>query len=417
MRRILILVSLVIAGEMVFSLPFHVARFFRPTFLDVYGLSNGNLGDIFALYGIVAMLAYFPGGLIADHFSARKLLAFSLLATACGGFYLAQMPGQFGLSVLFAYWGFTSILLLWAALIKATREWGGRFAQGKAFGVLEGGRGLIAAVVASLAVLLVELSLPVAFEQANEAQRRFAMQQLVYYYTFVTMAAAILVWLVLPEGENRNNKSVKKRVSIFPQFFVQSSVWLQATVLICAYCGYKGLDNYGLYAVDVLGMNEIESAKFVTYAAYLRPVAAIVAGMIADRIFASRIISIIFALLSLSYILLVVLTPSLNFIWLLYSNVIITFAAIFGLRGIYFALLEETNTASNMTGITAGLVSAVGFLPDVFFASVSGRILDAAPGFPGYQNYFAFLTIFALSGMTAALVLSNKKRLAAKTSQ
>ena len=409
MRRVFILISLLIAGEMVFSLPFHIARFFRPTFLDVFNLSNADLGDIFAFYGVVAMVAYFPGGLIADRFSARKLLVLSLTSTALGGIYLAQVPSRLGLSILFAYWGMTSILFLWAALIKATREWGGQFAQGKAFGVLEGGRGLVAAGVATIAVVVIKMSLSIELDNANDAQRIFAMQRLIYFYTCVTLGAAVLVWIVIPDDKSRVSVLHGETRSPISHIFQRSTVWLQATVLICAYCGYKGLDNYGLYAVDVLGMNEIESAQFVTLAAYLRPVAAIVAGIIADRFFASKTIGCIFAILTLSYIVLFAFTPSASAIWIIYGNVIITFAAIFGLRGTYFALLEETKTASNVTGVTAGLISAVGFLPDVFFASVAGRILDATPGFAGYQNYFVFLTGFALIGMFAAFAISRKR--------
>ena len=82
---------------MIFSLPFHVARYFRPTVLSVFDLSNGELGDIFALYGITAMLAYFPGGAIADYYSVRKLISISLFTTSVGGLYLATIPGITGL--------------------------------------------------------------------------------------------------------------------------------------------------------------------------------------------------------------------------------------------------------------------------------------------------------------------------------
>ena len=409
MRRVFILISLVIAGEMVFSLPFHIARFFRPTFLDVYNLSNADLGDIFAFYGVVAMLAYFPGGLIADRFSARNLLVLSLTSTAIGGLYLAQVPGQLGLSLLFAYWGITSILFLWAALIKATREWGGQFAQGKAFGLLEGGRGLVAAGVATIAVVVIKMTISTELDNVNDAQQIFVMQQLVYFYTCVTLGTAVLVWIVIPDNRIHNSNSNSNMSSPIVHLFGRSTIWLQATVLICAYCGYKGLDNYGLYAVDVLGMNEIESAQFVTIAAYLRPVAAIFAGVIADRFFASKTIGCIFAILTLSYIVLFAFTPTPTVTWIIYGNVIVTFAAIFGLRGTYFALLEETKTASSITGVTAGIISAIGFLPDVFFASIAGRILDATPGFAGYQNYFVFLTGFALIGMAAAFAISRKR--------
>ena len=81
--------NLVVAGEVVFGLPFHTARFFRPTMLEVFGFTNTQLGDLFALYGVTAMLSYFPGGAIADHFSARGLLSASLVATAIGGLFMA----------------------------------------------------------------------------------------------------------------------------------------------------------------------------------------------------------------------------------------------------------------------------------------------------------------------------------------
>ena len=166
---------LICAGEMIFSLPFHITRYFRPTVLDVFDLSNTDLGDVFAVYGITAMLAYFPGGVIADRFSAKKLITISLFVTALGGLYMAQIPGYMGLTFLFGYFGITSILLLWAALIRATRDWGGHMAQGEAFGLLDGGRGLVAATAASLGVFFFSQLLPTDIDIISDLQRRHAL--------------------------------------------------------------------------------------------------------------------------------------------------------------------------------------------------------------------------------------------------
>lgn len=54
------------------------------------------------IYGAVAMLAYFPGGPLADRFSARKLMAASLIATSLGGVYFATFPGVLGTQIVFA---------------------------------------------------------------------------------------------------------------------------------------------------------------------------------------------------------------------------------------------------------------------------------------------------------------------------
>ena len=410
MQRALILFSLILAGEVVFSLPFHVARFFRPTFLDVFELSNTQLGDIFAVYGIVAMLAYFPGGVIADRFSARRLLTVSLIATATGGLVMARIPNQFGLSLLFGYWGLTSIFLFWASLIKATREWGGPLAQGRAFGLLDGGRGLAAAVVASVAVAVSAYGLPDGLEEVSDTQRTLAMQQVIYFYTLVTYLTALLVWVFVPDGERNAAIPAGEYISRVKGILRRSTSWLQAVVVICAYCGFKGLDNYGLYAVDVLEMTQLESARFMANTAYLRPVAAVLAGLLVDRMFASKIITWSFLLALFSYLSISIINSESRLEWVIYSNVIISFVAVFALRGVYFALLQETRTAHYVTGVTVGVVSFVGFTPDIFFAPLAGRILDTENGIIAYQLYFIFLAIFAIFGTVAALFLMHMQK-------
>ena len=42
MQRILVITILIIAGEVIFALPFHIARFFRPTFLEVFQINNNK---------------------------------------------------------------------------------------------------------------------------------------------------------------------------------------------------------------------------------------------------------------------------------------------------------------------------------------------------------------------------------------
>ena len=87
-QRALIIVSLILAGEAIFTLPYHVSRCFRPTFLEVFDLTATELGVAQSAYGFIAMAAYFFGGPLADRFEPRKLLSVSLWATALGGLCL-----------------------------------------------------------------------------------------------------------------------------------------------------------------------------------------------------------------------------------------------------------------------------------------------------------------------------------------
>lgn len=406
LSRWLTIFCLVFAGEMIFSLPFHVARFFRPTLLDVFNLTNTELGDSIAIYGIMAMLAYFPGGALADKYSAKKLMAISLLATGLGGFYFATIPGQIGLFTLFGYWGITTIFLFWSAMIKTTRNWGGNMAQGKAFGILDGGRGLIAAGAATLAVLIISFQLPENIISASMEERKSGLLAVIYFYTFLTILAAFLVWLFIPNTltENKTEKSglwkgmigvAKNRV-----------VWLQAVIVICAYSAYKGLDYYSLYGVDLLNMNEVDAAYFVSGASYLRAVSAIAAGFIVDRFSASKIITILFGVLIISYMILSIIVPADDIYMMIIANIVITFIAVYGLRGVYFALLEETRVSVNLTGTAVGLISVIGYTPDAFFNSVAGRILDASPGLEGYKHFYMLVTGFSIIGILATITLT-----------
>ena len=51
-----------LAAESIYILPYVLARVFRPTFLDVFNLTNLELGGLFSIYGIVAFFSYLFGG-------------------------------------------------------------------------------------------------------------------------------------------------------------------------------------------------------------------------------------------------------------------------------------------------------------------------------------------------------------------
>ncbi len=409
MSRVVLIVTLVIAGEMVFGLPFHTARFFRPTMLDVFGFTNTQLGDLFAVYGVTAMLSYFPGGALADRFSARGLLTTSLVATAAGGFYMATIPGPLQMAVLYGYWGITTIFLFWGALIRATRDWGGSSAQGLAFGTLEAGRGFVAASVAAVCVAIFAALLPDGAVTAGDDERRAGFRVVIQAYSLVTLAAGVLTWLLIPAPTARQGPG-PGALEGMALVLGRPIVWAQAAVIVCAYCAYKGLDNYSLYAVQVLGMNEIEAARFSTWGAYLRPIAALGAGLVADRYSATRSIGVLFAALLVCYAPLSLLVADAAGLTLIYVNLFASFFAVFALRGVYFALLEENKTPGRVTGAAVGFVSLIGYTPEIFFAPIAGRILDASPGIEGHQDYFAFLAAIAVAGILVVVWMLLLKR-------
>ena len=411
-RRAFYMFGLILAGEAVFALPFHVARFFRPTVLEVFSLSATELGAAQGIYGIVAMLAYFPGGPLADRFPARTLLAASLWTTAAGGLYMASFPGFQGALWLWGFFGVTTILLFWAALIRATRDWGGDVAQGRAYGLLDSGRGLLAAGLASVGVLLFSLSFPEGYGAASFEDKRQALRLIILGYTAVTALAGLFVWFALADpGADRKQAEMRSRpragrvTADIVRVMKLPAVWLQAIVIVCAYVGYKGFDNYSLFAVQAYGLDEVAAAGVVTLASWLRPVAALAAGLLGDRHTISRITVLAFALLLGSNVFFAATTPIPGATAILLGNTLLACAAFFGLRGLYYALFEEARVPAAVTGTAVGLVSVIGFTPDIFVNYVAGVLIDTTPGVGGHQHFFWFLSAFSALGVLASYSL------------
>ena len=90
---------------------------------------------------------------------------------------------------------------------------------------------------------------------------------------------------------------------------------------------------------------------------------------------------------------------------LMLGNIAIAALAIFALRGIYFALLEEGGVPLAVTGTAGGVVSAIGFTPDVFMPVIGGVLLDSFPGAPGYRYLYLLTAAICGIGLVAALVI------------
>jgi hypothetical protein len=107
--------------------------------------------------------------------------------------------------------------------------------------------------------------------------------------------------------------------------------------------------------------------------------------------------------------------PETSSVSVIYANFAISLFAVFSLRGIYFALLQETRTPRHITGAAVGMISLVGYTPEIFFAPIAGRILDATPGAGGHLNLFSLLAAITACGVVVvAWLLWLKKRQPAK---
>ena len=199
LRRWLIMGVLSFSGGIVFMLPFLQEAFYIPL-AQALDLTNTEVGSLMSIFGTTAMISYFPGGWLADRVSPRKLITISLLSTGAAGFYFSTFPSYAISLAIHAFWGVSITFLFWGAMIRVTRNWAPAEEQGKAFGILEGGRGLGEVLPASGFLIMF----------AALGSGDYALSMVVLQYSGVLIVLGIVAWIVLEDTVDRSDNADEK---------------------------------------------------------------------------------------------------------------------------------------------------------------------------------------------------------------
>lgn len=402
---------IIVAGEAIFMLPFVIPRLYRPLILEAWGVTNTEIGHAYAAYGVTAMVSYFLGGPLADRFHPRNLIAASLVATALGGGALIFFPSAFTLIWTYAFFGVSTILLMWGALIKTTHLAGGEERRSLAMGLMDGGRGLTAAAYGLGLVFIVDLLVP-AF--AAPADGVLALRWVYGVTMTLLLILALGIWFVLKDFEVVATDPRAMSWERIRLCLRRSDVWLLSIATLGAYCAYKAIDHFATYLTLGHGVGASRSSFLTSLLFWLRPLAAVVTGFWADRwrlVFDSGRLRLLFLLTLLGGMSFIFLAATGGLpLEIVLAAMIAAAALAYALRALYFSVFGDLRVPPELIGTTVGLVSFVGFLPDVFYGWITGLMIDSRPGAEGFSRAFIFTGACVIAGATAALILSWRSR-------
>jgi sugar phosphate permease len=366
---------------------------------------------------MVAFFSYLLGGPLADRFKPRVLMSLALLLTALGGVYMATFPSYENMKILFGFWGFTTIFLFWPSLIKATRIFGGENHQGLSYGILDGGRGLVGVLFSLMGVGIYSSLL------GDDAAAPTLIEKKEIFSTIILSTSIIvaLIGIVIFQYFNQNAKktafqsniSLEETLSNLAILVKNPAVWLLMVIIVCAYVGYKITDIFTLYANEIMQFNELNSAKIGSFLLFLRPITGISIGLIADRSRASIWMIIGFILMAIGALTISFGIIVFPFYILFFITITVIAIGTYAVRTLYFATFEEAKIPLAITGTAIGLISLMGYTPDIFASPLMGYLLDNSPGIKGFQHVFAILFLFSFIGIIAAIafhkIAQNKK--------
>ena len=394
LRHWLILIVLSLSGGIIFLLPFLFEVYYRSV-ADALGITNTEMGVLFSAFGITSLIVYFPGGWLADRVSPRKLMTSSLIATGLAGFWFATFPSYEIVVGIHIFWGVTITFLFWGAMIRVTRNWAPADKQGKAFGLLESFRGVGEAGTHTILLLIF----------AWLGSTVMALTTVINLLSVIIIGLGVMSWFVIEDLDRSEQEAPRVTLKIILDVLRMPVVWLISIVVLCAYSAYWGSFTTTPYASDVF-MTSVALAGAISIGRqWLKPATAAAAGFAADRFGIALSVMCMFAVLVAGFAALALIPPHPEKLVFLLVGVAITGMAVFALRGIYFALLEEGNVPLAVTGTAGGIVSAVGFTPDVFMPLFFGVITDAYPGAEGYRYFFLTTAGICGIGFAAAALI------------
>ena len=388
---------LCLSGSVIFWLPLFSDIFYIPM-QNAFGFTKTQMGILLSTFGAVSLIAYFPGGWLADRFSPRKLITIALVITALAGFVFSTLPSFETCLILFAIWGLTSAGILWSAMIKAARCWGSKEDQGKTYGILEGGRS-ISDVISTTILLMI-----FAYSRGDDR----AVPEIIVMISFYILVLALLVWRIMSDDISNNKKQPKVTISEIIYILRLPVIWLIALIIMATNTAMWGTIFFTPYATEVYELGEVGGGAIGAGKYWVTPFAAIAAGFFADKIGPAKAILGFCIIMTAGFLIFTLIPGSPALLPYLIINVAILTAAVYALRGTYFSLLEQSSVPLVFTGTATGIISVIAYTPDIFMPTLGGIILDAYPGASGYQYLFLIVSFFSLIGLIAAYVIYQK---------
>lgn len=391
------LLLLAAGAGIIFQLPYIRETFYVPI-QNAMNLTNEQMGLLSSGYATMATLSYFIGGIIADKFSARKLLTFSFLATGVLGLWFSTFPGFTVSRIIFVLMGISTIITYWSACIKATRLLGTEEEQGRLFGLQEGLRGVLNA-------LLVFAMTAVFSTFVNEVAGAAAA---IRVCAITVIVIGILNWFFIEDTETGGQtESLGEVVKGMFKCLLIPRVWLLVGIVFTAYSVYGLIGYVTTYAQEFYGMTATTAATLGGVRYLLQGVGGVIGGFLADKLH-SRMKVIIGGCigLAISFALYVFLPSEAS----LYTAVVINFffglIFIYAVRSQYFAVHQDAGISIQLSGRVSGISSALGYLPDVFMYTLVGGWMDAY-GRTGFNMTWIYAVVAALLCVVLTLILGK----------
>ena len=405
--------TLMLGAGTIYKLGFMKDAFYVPM-QEFMGLSHTQIGVAMSIAGWISTFGFLAAILVVDRISKKIMIPASLLGICVCGLFLSTFPSYPVFLLIYCLLAIFADMLYWPTMLKTVRLLGNEDEQGRMFGILEAGRGLMDTIVAFCALAI--------FSAMGSTAA--GLRAAILFYAIVPGVIAIIAFLLL-EPDEKPEVSVSKVSSAAKQekkdntikrALKNKNIWLVSFNVFFVYSVYCGLtyfipfleEAYALPAA-LVGVNGIINQYG------LKMLGGPIGGFITDKVLhsATKYLRICFVIVA-GILVVFACLPHKELGIVMGMVITLTISAfVFSMRAIFFAPMDEVKVPRDITGSAMSIGSFVGYLPGAFMYAVYGGILDKFEGMAGYRIVFIVMACFAVIGFLLSAyilrVIKNQK--------
>lgn len=369
------------------------------------GLTHTQIGTAVGTWSTVASFGFIFSVYISDKFSKKIMLPLALVLTGLLSLWLATFPSYGVTLFIYGMFGITCDMLYWPILLKSIKSLGTDKEQGRLFGFLEGGRGVVDTVVAFI-------SLGIFTWLGSNA---VGLKASITFFATAMIVIGIISYFCLEHDVKvetvKTEKGKGDTFAIVKATLKMPEVWLVSMTIFCVYGMYCGLVYFLPFLEEVYALPIALVGVYGIINQYgLKILSGPVGGVLADKKFKSPT-----KFLRFSFVVGVIILAIFTFLphesLGRYTGMALTLvigAVVFAMRAVFFAPMGEIKIPNEMTGAAMSIGSFIGYAPGIFAYRLYGSILDHSPGIKGFQIVFLIMCGFGVAGFFISNILVKK---------
>jgi len=404
--KILSLTVLMLAAGTMYKLYFMDGAFYVQM-QEYLGLSHTQIGVLYSVSGWVSTFGFLAAVYFTDRFSQKIMLPFALIGNGIAGIFLTTTTSFTAILMIFCSFAVFTDMLCWPTILKSIRLLGSKDEQGRMFGFLETGRGLIDTFVNFIALgIFVWLG-----------SNAFGFKGALIFFSATSIIVGIAGYFVFEDDSTKddstsevNSTSEKNKLALagMKEAFKSKEIWLVSINVFVIYCVYSGIRYFVPFLRDIYSAPiAVVSAYGIINAYGLKMIGGPIGGIVSDKVThsATKFIRIMLVVTAITIGTFAILPLESMSVFVAMGIALLISAFIFCMRAVFFAPMDEVGVPRRITGAAMSMGSFIGYLPGAFITIIYGSQLDAHPGITGYKIVFTMMAGIAVVGIVISSVL------------